>query len=77
VEQLFVRLSAEAGLRARPHMLRHSVASEVAVSSKDPALVKELLGHATVASTDVYLRARWDDVRAAVEGRSTTAGLRR
>jgi site-specific recombinase XerD len=77
VEQLFVRLSAKAGLKARPHMLRHSFASEVAVLTKDPALVKELLGHATVASTDIYMHARWDDMRAAVEGRSTTIGVHR
>jgi site-specific recombinase XerD len=44
VEELFVRLSAKVGFRARPHMLRHSFASEVAVATKDPALVKELLG---------------------------------
>ncbi|MGH8995397.1 MAG: tyrosine-type recombinase/integrase [Acidimicrobiales bacterium] len=68
VERLFVRLSARAGFRARPHMLRHSFASEVALETKDPALVKELLGHASVASTDVYLHARWDDMRAAVDG---------
>ncbi len=67
VERLFVRLSARVGFRARPHMLRHSFASEVALSTKDPALVKELLGHASVASTDVYLHARWDDMRAAVD----------
>src|SRR5487761_737699 len=63
VERLFVRLSAKAGFRARPHMLRHSFASEVALATKDPALVKELLGHASVASTDVYLHSRWDDMR--------------
>ncbi len=68
VERLFVRLSARVGFRARPHMLRHSFASEVALATKDPALVKELLGHASVASTDVYLHARWDDMRAAVDG---------
>lgn len=68
VEQLFVRLSAKTGRQARPHMLRHSFASEVALLTKDPALVKELLGHATVASTDVYLHSRWADMRAAVDG---------
>jgi len=40
----------------------------VALLSKDPALVKELLGHASVSSSDVYLHARWEDMRAAVEG---------
>lgn len=67
VEELFVRLSAKAGFRARPHMLRHSFASEVALATKDPALVKELLGHASVASTDVYMHSRWADMRAAVD----------
>lgn len=67
VEQLFVRLSTKVGFYARPHLLRHSFASEVALVTKDPALVKELLGHASVRSSDVYLHARWDDMRAAVD----------
>lgn len=75
VEQLFVRLSSKAGFYARPHMLRHSFASEVALSSKDPALVKELLGHASVRSTDVYLHARWDDMRAAVDAHQRSSGV--
>jgi site-specific recombinase XerD len=74
VEELFVRLSAKAGFRARPHMLRHSFASEVALATKDPALVKELLGHASVASTDVYLHSRWADMRAAVDAHGRGAG---
>jgi integrase/recombinase XerD len=75
VEQLFVRLSGRVGFRARPHMLRHSFASEVALSTKDPALVKELLGHASVRSTDVYLHARWDDMRAAVDALGRAVGV--
>jgi len=77
VERLFVRLSERVGFRARPHMLRHSFASEVALSTKDPALVKELLGHASVASTDVYLHARWADMRAAVETHENMRGSTR
>jgi site-specific recombinase XerD len=74
VEQLFVRLSSKVGFPARPHMLRHSFASEVALVTKDPALVKELLGHASVATTDVYLHARWDDMRAAVDAHGRAFG---
>lgn len=66
VEEFFVRLSERVGFRARPHMLRHSFASAIAARTGDPAIVKELLGHASVTSTDVYLHARWDDMRAAV-----------
>jgi site-specific recombinase XerD len=76
-ERLFVRLSAKVGFRARPHMLRHSFASEVALATKDPALVKELLGHASVSSTDVYLHARWADMRAAVDGHTSSRKDRR
>jgi site-specific recombinase XerD len=77
VEQLFRRLSSKVGFPARPHMLRHSFASEVALVTKDPALVKELLGHASVASTDVYLHARWDDMRAAVDAHGRAIGAPR
>jgi site-specific recombinase XerD len=74
VERLFVRLSAKVGFRARPHQLRHSFASEVAMLTKDPALVKELLGHHSVSSTDVYMHGRWNDMRAAVDGHARVHG---
>jgi len=76
VERMFARLSKRVGFRARPHMLRHSFASEVAAATKDPALVKELLGHASVSSSDVYLHARWDDMRAAVDGHGSAGAAR-
>lgn len=44
------------------------------MATKDPAVVKELLGHASVASTDIYLHARWDDMRAAVELHAHSGG---
>ena len=37
-----------------PHMLRHSYASHVLQSSGDLRAVQELLGHASIASTQVY-----------------------
>jgi site-specific recombinase XerD len=74
IEQLFVRLSARVGFRARPHMLRHSFASEVALITKDPAVVKELLGHASVTSSDPYIHARWGDMRAAVDAHARLSG---
>lgn len=57
-------------------MLRHGFASEIAAATKDPALVKELLGHASISSSNVYLHARWDDMRAAVDGHSLNGRTR-
>ena len=55
------------GFPVRPHMLRHSAATNWVRAGVDLDVVQALLGHASLASTTVYLHARDEDKRRAVE----------
>jgi integrase/recombinase XerC len=58
LRQRLKRQGQQAGLATpvHPHMLRHSFASHVLQSSGDLRAVQELLGHASISTTQVYTR---------------------
>lgn len=63
ISKRILRIGRSISLKARPHMLRHSLGRRIVMAGGDLSIVKEILGHANLNQASVYTHFTTKDLR--------------
>ena len=69
----FIRYARRRGVETSLHILRHTYARDLVQADVNPVIIKELLGHQSLAVTQRYIKLFSDDIRKATDGLDTLA----
>lgn len=77
IRRRLTRLAIRAGIERRvtPHMLRHTAATQLIEAGVDIRFVQKLLGHASIATTQIYTQVSDASLRAIMEKADTLGRL--
>jgi len=67
VKRAAIRAEIKEAEKVSPHTLRHTAATEIYSETHDLHLVKRLLGHSNLSTTEIYLHTSDDDIREHME----------
>lgn len=69
VRKMVARYAKKAGIakRVHPHLLRHTMATDLYKQTKDLRLVQKILGHASITTTTIYTHLVDEDVENALK----------
>lgn len=79
IRRLLAALAERAGItrRVTPHMLRHTAATQLIEAGVDIRFVQKLLGHASIATTQIYTQVSDSSLRATLERANTVERVRK
>lgn len=78
IRRRLAKLAEHAGIERRvtPHMLRHTAATQLVEAGVDIRFVQKLLGHASIATTQIYTQVSDMSLKATLERANTLGKVR-
>ncbi len=65
INKMLNEVALQTGIQKKihPHILRHSFATELIRSGASLIAIKEMMGHASITSTEIYINLKTDDLK--------------